>query len=717
MEESSEKRSLHESAYRPLKEGETYTPYVPAEQIIPEVTARSVIIGIIMAAIFTLATAVSGLRAGTVFEAAIPIAILAIGIGKIFRRKNTILENVIIQSVGAASGLVVAGAIFTLPALYMLELAPGMFDVFLAALLGGVLGVLFLIPLRKYFVSDLHGQLPFPEATAVNEVLVTGERAGKQASVLVVAMLVGGIYDFLCDAVRLWNGLFTTRALGPWVRDFTEQTKMVIRVNVLAFFVGLGYIVGLRYAVIIVMGSFMSWLVLVPLFGWIVGNFPGAAIMAGAEMVEIGQLTPEIIFGSFVQRIGIGAIACAGILGIIKNFGVIVSSLGVGFKGLFGRKGEAGVEKVQRTQRDMNMTVVVGLLFASVVVLGFFFYFLTGSFYYMAIGLLIVVVISFLFTSVAARAIAIVGINPVSGMTLMTLILSSAILVWAGLSGPEGMFIALVIGGVVCTALSMSGGLITDLKVGYWLGSTPMQQQRSKIIGTIVAAALVGLAILLIHHAFGFMVENPVTGAMEPNPAMPAPQANVMRVVIITLMDPEAIIPWMLFGIGAVIALLINWVGVPALAFALGMYLPMEINTPLLLGAFVAYLLKKSSKDEAVANARMQKGTLIASGFIAGAALMKILEAVLRIIPGGEMPLDTLGHPVAAAAAVQTRVVSLLERFYYQTGTYQFTEPTGEVTNNFLLGTHEFGTFLGLIFVLLLTGWLFWSSYRAKPTE
>jgi putative OPT family oligopeptide transporter len=701
MEVTSGKRGLPESAYRPLKEGEVYTPYTPAESIIPEITARSVILGVVMAAVFTLATAVSGLRAGTVFEAAIPIAILAVGIGKIFKRKNSILENVIIQSIGAASGVVVAGAIFTLPTLYMLAKIypdariPDLLTVFLVALLGGMLGIMFLIPMRRYFVADQHGLLPFPEATAVNEILVTGEKAGKQASVLVIAMIVGGVFDFLCDGLRLWGSHFNWRAFGGWFQDFTEKTKMLFRLEALAFFVGLGYIVGLRYATIIVMGSFMSWMVLVPLFGWVAGSFPDAAMIAGNAFIQVKDMTPEVIFRNFVQRIGIGCIAAAGIIGILKSLPIILASFKIGFKGFSRRKGEAP-EQLPRTQRDMNMGIILGLMALVLIVLAFFFYYITGNTTYTIVGLVVVFVIAFLFTTVAANAIAIVGTNPVSGMTLMTLILSSAIFLAVGLSGVQGMFIALIIGGVVCTALSMSGGFVTDLKIGYWLGSSPYRQERWKFLGTAISAALVGLAIMLIDSAFGFMIEDPQTGQLIANPSMPAPQSNMMREVIITFMDPTAIIPWMLFAIGIIIAILMNWLKVPALAFGLGMYLPQEINTPLLLGAFAAYFLKKSSKKESLANARYQKGMLIASGFIAGAALFKIVEAVLRIIPGGMADgrpltfLDVIHHSYGADVMADT--------FFFGMDTYT-------------------AHFIGLVLVFLLTLWLFLNSLRAKPEE
>jgi putative OPT family oligopeptide transporter len=450
----------------------------------------------------------------------------------------------------------------------------------------------------------------------------------------------------------------------------------------------------------------MSWFVLVPLFGWVAGFLPATgAIELGNVVVSVSSLTPEVIFRNFVQRIGIGCIAVAGILGIIKSLPVIIKSFSIGFKGF---KSAEGADHGPRTDRDMNMMGILFLVLASLVVLTVFFASIT-SLTYTFIGLAIVLVISFLFTTVAANAIAIVGTNPVSGMTLMTLILSSAILVSAGLSGDSGKFVALIIGGVVCTALSVAGAFVTDLKVGYWLGSSPFQQERWKFTGVFVSAATVGLAIILIDNAFGFLVTDPVTGQPIPNPAMPAPQANLMRAIIETFMDPSAVIPWMLFGIGAIIALMMNWIGVPALAFGLGMYLPQEINTPLLLGAFVAYLLKKSSKNDELANARFQKGTLVASGFIAGAALFKILEAVMRVWPVGSEVVNGIERPI-----------SLLDSILRTMGVHDVSAGAGGgFTNSYMFGLagHDMGTLIGLFFILGLTVWMFFYSKTAKPVS
>jgi putative OPT family oligopeptide transporter len=626
---------LPENAYRPLKEGEKYIPFIPANQVIEEITVRSVFTGLIMAALFTFACAYSGLKAGQVFEAAIPIAILAVGMSKMFKRKNTILENVIIQSIGAASGAVVAGAIFTLPALFMLELSPKFSTIFFSAFLGGVIGILFLIPLRRFFVAEQHGMLPFPEATATNEILVSGESAGNQAKPLIIGVLTGGVLDFLAETLRVWGVHFNSTMLSEGLKNFTAKTKMVFKMETTAFFVGLGYIIGLKYVTIIVSGSFLAWFVFVPFFGTTVQN---AAAMS-----------PDAIFTNFVRPIGIGAIAAAGMMGIIKNMKIIVSSFSVGFKQIFGHHEEGNLE---RTDKDISMKTVITLLGISMIVTFIFFYLITNSFGYGLLTLVLTFVIAFLFTTVAARAIAIVGTNPVSGMTLVTLIIGSVILVKSGLSGDAGMTVALVMGSVVCTALSVAGAFITDLKIGYWLGSTPYQQEKFKFLGILVSAATVGVAIYMLHKGIGFTITD-AAGNIVTNPALPAPQANVMKEIITTLMDPKANIPWMLYGIGCVVALLMEALHVPALAFALGMYLPQELNTPLLVGGALAMLLQKSSDNEKVSTARFQKGTLIASGLLAGSALFGVFGAALNSFESGGKSL--MKHIHSAMGLSETR--------------------------------------------------------------
>lgn len=612
---------LPENAYRELKPGEEYKPVLPVSQVFPEVTKWSVGMGLLMALIFSAAAAYSGLKIGQVFEAAIPISIIAVGASAAMRKKGALSQNVIIQSIGASSGVIVAGAIFTIPGLYILqykypEIKVDFFQIFFSSLFGGFLGILFLIPFRKYFVKDMHGKFPFPEATATTEILMTGEKGGSQAGILLVSGLIGGVYDFMSAQLKLWSENVTSKIL-PYGDYLYDKAKMYMQVSVSALIFSFGYLVGLRFSLIITIGSIISWFVFVPLINAIGG------IAAGPNGTNIfAAMTPEQIFSMYVRPIGIGAIAMAGIIGIIRSSGVIGSAFKLAFAGLTGKSTEAG--PVERTQQDMKMSTIFLL---SILVIGAIFVFLLMGVnitpFQAVIALLTLVIISFLFTTVAANAIAIVGTNPVSGMTLMTLILSSFILVAAGVSGPQGMVSALIIGGIVCTALSMAGGFITDLKIGYWIGSTPIKQQRWKFLGTLVSAATVGVVIYVLSQSYGF-VQTPAT----PDP-MVAPQANAMAAVIEPLLLPGAHIDWMLYIIGAFIAILMYFLDISPLAFALGMYIPLPLNTPLVIGGLLSHYINKSSKDEKVNAARNQRGTLIASGFIAGAALFGVLGAFL----------------------------------------------------------------------------------------
>jgi putative OPT family oligopeptide transporter len=625
------RRTLPENAYRVLKPGETYSPIVPADQPVAEFTGRSLVLGLVMAAVFSAAAAFLGLKVGQVFEAAIPISILAVGLGYAFKRRSTILENVIVQSVGAASGLVVAGSVFTLPALFILGLDVNLVKLFLVALLGGTIGILFLVPLRRYFVREMHGELPFPEATATTEVLVAGEAGGQQARVLALAAAVGGIFDFLIIHLEAFAEVFTSRSL-PILRELANKAKLVFKVDVLASVVGLGYIIGLRYSAIICAGSFVSWFLLVPLVAHFGAQLPVAVPPAGSGTL-IGSMSAEAVFRTYVRHIGIGGIAAAGIMGILRSWRIIAKAFGLGFKELLGGKKGAAAPVTERTDRDISMGLVLAGIVAVAIVTWLFFRFgvlggNAGATTQSLIALAVVIVISFLFTTVAAQAIATVGTNPVSGMTLMTLILTSIFLVEAGLSGPAGMLAALLIGGVVCTALSMAGGLITDLKIGYWIGATPAVQQRSKFLGTIVASLTVGAVILLLNQAYGFAP----SAAHPESEVLVAPQANAMAAVIKTLMSNEPV-PWLLYGVGALVAMTMQMIGVPSLAFALGMYIPQELNTPLLFGGLVAHFVAKSAgKDEKLAAARNSRGTLIASGFIAGGAIMGVIAALLKFL-------------------------------------------------------------------------------------
>lgn len=605
---------LPDNAFRELGQHENYRPIMHPAREYPEVTPYSVSMGLILAVIFSAAAAYLGLKVGQVFEAAIPIAIIAVGFSKWRRKENPLGQNVMIQSIGACSGVIVAGAIFTLPALYILqakypEISVNFFQIFLSSLLGGILGILFFIPFRKYFVKDMHGKYPFPEATATTQVLASGiNKEGAddgQAKTLVVASLIGGIYDYIVETFGWWAGTLNTLATG-WGQTLAEKTRLAMSCNTGAAVLGLGYIIGLRYAFIIFAGSLFVWWVLIPLLG-----------TYGAP--EIQALAPNEIFSDYARMIGIGGIAMAGIIGIVKSWGIIRDAVGLAGREL---KGNADSVKTVRWQTDISMKhIVFFTALALLAVLIFFWVGVINTFWQALVAWLVVTVIAFLFTTVAANAIAIVGSNPVSGMTLMTLIVASAIFVAIGLSGTSGIVASMVIGGVVCTALSMAGGFVTDLKVGYWLGSTPRKQQQWKFLGTLVSAATVGGVILLLNKVYGFTGEN----------ALVAPQANAMAKVIEPLMMGGDT-PWILYMTGAVLALLLNWLGVPALAFCLGMFIPLSLNTPLLVGGAISWFVSTRSSDKAINAARMDRGTLISSGLIAGGALFGVFAALTRFL-------------------------------------------------------------------------------------
>lgn len=612
---------LPENAYRELKEGEVYKPILSPDKQYREVTPWSVFWGLVMAVLFSAAAAFLGLKVGQVFEAAIPIAIIAVGLSSGFKRKNALGENVIIQSIGANSGVIVAGAIFTLPALYILqdkypEITINFFEVFMSSLLGGILGILLLIPFRKYFVSIMHGKYPFPEATATTQVLVSGEKGGNQAKPLIYAGLVGGLYDFIIATFGWWSETVSTRIVGVG-EMLADKAKVVFKVNTGAAVLGLGYIIGLKYSAIICAGSFLVWLVIIPLMSAIFGS---EVLTFGNDAITqtVGSMSAEEIFTTYARHIGIGGIATAGVIGIINSWGIIKGAVGLAAKELKGKTGIVQTEEI-RTQKDLSMKVIAIGIFATLIVTYLFFHFgVLDNWYYALIGLLIVGIIAFLFTTVAANAIAIVGTNPVSGMTLMTLILASIILVAVRLKGTAGMVSALIIGGVVCTALSMAGGFITDLKIGYWIGSTPAKQESWKFLGTLVSAATVGGVILILNQTYGF-----TSGQLA------APQANAMAAVIEPLMSGSGA-PWALYAIGAVLAIILNFCKIPALAFALGMFIPLELNTPLLIGGAISWYVGSRSKDQALNSVRLEKGTLLASGFIAGGALMGVVSAAMR---------------------------------------------------------------------------------------
>lgn len=610
--------SLPENAQRELKPGEKYEPLLSPNKTYPEVTPYSVCVGLLMVILFSAAAAYLGLKVGQVFEAAIPIAIIAVGLTSALGKDGGLGQNVIIQSIGGCSGAVVAGAIFTLPAIYILGVEVNFMQMFLSSLLGGILGILFLIPFRKYFVKEMHGKYPFPEATATTQVLVSGEGGGNNAKTLILSGLVGGLYDFIIATFGAWSETVTTTVMhaGQYVAD---KAKVVLKLNTGAAVLGLGYIVGLKYAFIICCGSFLVWLVIIPLMNVLWGGQVIDLMNSGITQT-IGDMSADEIFRNYARHIGIGGIATAGIIGIIKSFGVIKSAVSLA-AGEFSKKPGKEEVNADRTDEDMSMKIIVfGIVITLLAVFAFFaFGGVVENIWQALIGVLIVGIISFLFTTVAANAIAIVGSNPVSGMTLMTLIIASLILVAVGLKGNVGMAAALVIGGVVCTALSVAGSFVTDLKIGYWIGSSPKKQEIWKFAGVAVAAATVCGVMLVLNKTFGFTGDN----------ALVAPQANAMAAVIQPLMNGGGA-PWILYGIGALIAIALTMCKIPALAFALGMFIPIDLNLPLLVGGAISWFVSTRSKDEKVNAARQEKGTLIASGFIAGGALMGVVSAILK---------------------------------------------------------------------------------------
>ena len=668
--EENKQMQLPENAFRELREGEQYEPLMRADRTYPEVNVWSVAWGIVMAVLFSAAAAYLGLKVGQVFEAAIPIAIIAVGVSTVAGRKGALGENVIIQSIGACSGSVVAGAIFTLPALYILqakypEMTADFMSIFLSSLLGGILGILFMIPFRKYFVKDMHGKYPFPEATATTQVLVSGQQGGGQAKPLLIAGLIGGLYDFIVATFGWWNENFTSRVVG-WGETLADKAKLVFKVNTGAAVLGLGYIVGLKYAAIITIGSLTVWWLIVPGMALL---FPDTVLNQWDPSITtaVGDMSPEQIFRAYAKSIGIGGIAMAGLIGIWKSRGIIVGAVkkigrstpnpthegGTQLSSevkLSSTTGEQGENITPRTQRDLPMKIIGFGALVTVLVTFLFFWFnvMQGNLLFAIVGILLVAIIAFLFTTVAANAIAIVGTNPVSGMTLMTLILASVVMVAVGLSGTGGMVAALIMGGVVCTSLSVAGSFITDLKIGYWLGTTPAKQETWKFLGVLVSAATVGGVMILLNQTYDF-----ASGELA------APQANAMAAVIEPLMSGVGA-PWVLYAIGAVIALVLTWCGVPALAFALGMFIPLELNVPLLVGGAVNWYVTSRSKDAAVNAARGERGTLLASGFIAGGALMGVVSALLRYLEFNPVNPAWLANPLSEVCSLIAYVLLIL---------------------------------------------------------
>jgi len=642
-----ETKSLPENAYLPLKHGETYPPMVPTEAKMPELTWRSVTWGVVFCVIFTIASAYSGLKVGQVMEAAIPISILAIGLARVYGRRSSLLENVIITGIGGAAGGVVAGAVFTLPALYILHLDPHPVQTIFICLAGGCLGVLFLIPLRRYFVREMHGKLPYPEATAITEVLVTGEKGGSQAKLLLQATLISGVYDFLVTTFHVWKE-YVNFQFVPVVRLLADRARMVVGFDAIGFILGLGYVMGLRSSMILCAGGVLSNFVLVPLI-WFIGKHVDGVVYPA--IIPISKMTAVEIYRNYVRFIGVGAIATAGIFGIVRSLRVVAGSFGIALRTF--RHGE--VVNQERIDRDVPMiSILLGVILGALCVATFLGN-LAVSWSAIAVGLTLTMLFCFFFTSVAANAIATTARNPVSGMTMLTIILSSAVLLRFGLSGTSGMFFIMAIAGMVCTALSVSGQTITDLKVGYWLGSTPAAQEKVKFIGVIASAIAVGLTIVMLAHTFQF--GEAITGDLRP--VLASPQASIMKALVEGFMSHQPV-AYVLFGVGAMIALILEMLGQPSLIFALGMYLPLELNSPALVGGFLSHFLNKRAEKTGGTEGKTirERGVIIASGLMAGGALGGVLGAALRLFPGFRE--DLIQTPFYSIDLVSQSVSALL---------------------------------------------------------
>jgi putative OPT family oligopeptide transporter len=617
-----ETKSLPESAYRPLDPGESYAPIVPAESKQPELTPRSILWGVAFCVIFTVASAYSGLKVGQVMEAAIPTSILAIGLARVYRRRSTLLENVIITGISGAAGGVVAGAIFTLPALYILHLDPHPVETIFICLAGGCLGILFLIPLRRYFVREMHGKLPYPEATAITEVLVTGEKGGSQAKLLLQATAIAGVYDLFVTTFQVWKE-YVDFQFVPVMHSLADRARMVFKFDAIGFILGLGYVMGLRSSMILCAGGVLSNLVLVPLI-WFIGSHVDFSVYPA--VIPIAKMSAVDIYRNYVRFIGVGAIATAGIVGIIRSLRVVAGSFGIALRAF--RHGEAA--QADRTDRDIPvMALLIGVILGAIAVAAFLGHF-PVSLAVVAAGLALTLVFSFFFTSVAANAVATTARNPVSGMTMLTIIISSTVLLRFGLSGTAGMFFVMAIAGMVCTALSISGQTITDLKAGYWLGSTPAAQEKVKFLGVTASAIAAGLTIVMLARTFQF--GEAMAGDLRP--VLASPQASIMKALVEGFMSHQPI-AYVLFGVGAMVTLVMEMLGQPSLIFALGMYLPLELNSPALVGGFLSHFLnKRSERIGGQQGSRIrERGVIIASGLMAGGALGGVLGAALRLFP------------------------------------------------------------------------------------
>jgi putative OPT family oligopeptide transporter len=640
-----ETKSLPENAYQPLKPGETYTPIIQAGMTAPETTARAVLWGVFFCVVFTIASAYSTLKVGQGMEAAIPVSILTIGLARAYRRRSSLLENVITTGMGGASAAVVAGAVFTLPALYILHLNPRPVETVFICLAGGCLGILFVIPLRRYFVREMHGQFPFPEATAITEVLVTGEKGGSQAKLLLQATLIAGLYDFFVTTFHVWREYLNLQFI-PVMRTLADRGRMVFSFDAIAFILGLGYVMGLRSAMVFCAGGILANFVLVPLI-WFLGGHVNMAIYPGT--VPVSAMTAAQIYSSYVRFIGVGAIATAGIVGVVKSLRVIAGSFGIALRAFHPSEGDQSV----RTDRDISILSILLGIIASAIAVAIFFGSLQVSWTVLFWGLVLTLVFAFFFASVAANAIATTANNPASGMTMLTVIISCVVLLKFGLSGTTGMFFVMAIAGMVCTALCVSGQFITDLKTGYWLGNTPSAQEKVKFVGVAAAAAAAGLTIVLLAHTFQFGE----AAAGDLRPVLAAPQASIMKALVVGFMSRQPV-TYLLFGIGALITLVLEMLGKSSMVFALGIYLPLSLTTPILTGGFLSHFVtRRSERTGGAPGKRMrERGVILASGLMAGGALGGVLGAALRLLPSFHedfiqtpfYSIDSISQPVSA---------------------------------------------------------------------
>ena len=676
---------LPENAYTELKPGEEYTPIISSETGVPEITRRSIVFGLLMIVIFSAAASYIALKLGQGIETAIPIGILAVGFSAIARRKSSLIENVNILAIGATSGIVVGGSVFVMPAIFMLGLDKGVsplstfLQIFLVPFLGAVLGVLFLIPFRRYFTHEMHGKLPFPEGTATTEILVAGEKGGNQAKVLIYALGMGIVLDYLSLALRAWSDTFSTASIKSldFFTNLTNKTKGVFAMNTSAAVLGLGVIIGIKYASIIMAGSMLSYFVLIPLFGSISPDYGAVSydkIFFGIKDASGMMLHPG------VRNIGIGGIFAAGVISILKMSPVIKQALQQVLSQLF-KKHDPASAKTSRLDLDIKMTSVFAMAIGLAVAILVYFWAVVmagqpNALVLALLSLVLTFLIVFLFSAVSAWAVAMISVTPISGMTLTTLIIAAVTLAALGLKGGPGMLAILLIGGVVCTALSMSGSLVTQFKVGYWLGSTPKSIQWSNILGSALASFTVTAVIMLFARVYGYGTPTPE----HLNP-LPAPQAGAMAAVANAFMGGQDV-PWMLYGIGAVVAVIVSMLGISALAFALGMYLPIELNSPILLGAIVGWLIQKSTSDEKLSKARNDKAILIASGFIAGGALAGVFDGITKML--------------------------LSEVFHTDVDNFGFA---AWMPNLF---TPERQNWLGLFVFIALAAFLYWDAKKAK---